>query len=163
MFFTYMFVFVSSIVYAHPPQEISLNYDLKTKTLEVQASHNSGGDDDHYIRKVVIRKGDDSPIIVYSNKEQVSPNSFTTNIGLEIETKAGDILSVELYCSKGGKKLETYVIQDKLVIKDAKKENIIEGTPNVDSTIIKEDEEDLKTMGIDEEEYESWDFYEEDY
>ena len=91
-------------VYAHPPESIKMNFDIKKQTLKVDMEHDVKDITKHYINKVVIKvNGKDAITEEYktqtNKKEQL--DSYTLK-GI----KAGDEIAVTGYCSISGKKTE---------------------------------------------------------
>ncbi|MCK9616130.1 MAG: hypothetical protein M0R48_11680 [Candidatus Omnitrophica bacterium] len=93
--------FVSGIAYAHPPSDIKINFDPDTKMLNAVISHNTSNPVNHYIKKVDIGLNGKEIIGHLISRED---NNETQTVSYLIpDAKAGDILSVEGYCSISGK------------------------------------------------------------
>ena len=93
--------FVSSVAYAHPPSDIKITYDPKTKILTAFIMHNVSDVKKHYINKVDVGlNGRD--IISQSISQQ--DNNISQKVSYLIpDAKEGDTLSVEGHCSISGK------------------------------------------------------------
>lgn len=91
----------SSSAYAHPPSDMKITYDLRTKILRAIIMHNVSDPKKHFIRRVDVglnRK----EIINHSISQQ--DNNFSQTVSYLIpDAKVGDRLSVEAYCSISGK------------------------------------------------------------
>jgi len=96
-----LFVTVYSIVYAHPPSDIIITYDAATKTLKAVIMHNVSNPAGHFIKKVDIALNGQE---IIEHKISRQDNNTTQTVTYLIpDTKAGDTLSVEAYCSISGK------------------------------------------------------------
>ncbi len=98
---TCFFVLVSSIVYAHPPSDIIVTFDPKTKILNAVIIHNVSSPENHFIKKVDIALNGQEIIEHKLSKQDNNPSQTVSYLIPDI--KAGDILSVEAYCSISGK------------------------------------------------------------
>ncbi len=89
------------MAYAHPPSDIIITFDPKTKILDAVIIHNVSNPKAHFIKKVDIAL----------NGQEITTRNFSSqdnNASQEVkcpvpEEKTGDILSVEAYCSISGK------------------------------------------------------------
>jgi len=97
----------TSIVYAHPPKDIEISYEPATKMLTAIIVHDTSNPLGHYIKKVDIGLNDQE-IIQQTISRQDNNNSQKVSFYIP-DTKAGDRLSVEGYCSISGK-LEKEII-----------------------------------------------------
>ncbi len=93
--------FVSSAAYAHPPSDIKITYDSKTKILTALITHNVSDIKKHYINKVDV--GLNGKEIISHAISQQDNNISQTVSYLIPDAKVGDNLSVEAYCSISGK------------------------------------------------------------
>jgi len=95
-----LFVF-SSIAYAHPPSDIKITFDSKTKMLSAVIIHDVANSLNHYIKQVDVGlNGKD--IIVQNISRQ--DNNYSQTVSYFIpDAKVGDVLSVEGHCSISGK------------------------------------------------------------
>ncbi|OGX20718.1 MAG: hypothetical protein A3K54_04735 [Omnitrophica WOR_2 bacterium RBG_13_44_8] len=92
---------VYSLAYAHPPSDIKITYDAKTKILTAVIYHNVSNPANHHIGKVDI--GLNGKEVVEHKISRQDNNTTQTVSYLIPDTKAGDTLSVEAYCSISGK------------------------------------------------------------
>lgn len=95
-----LFLF-SATVYAHPPQEIQVAYDAKTKMLSAVIVHNVSNPATHFIKHVDIALNGKEII-----KQEVSrqDNNVSQSVIYVIpDARTGDVISVEGYCSISGK------------------------------------------------------------
>lgn len=92
-------------VSAHPPQSVTLSYDLETKVLAVTVTHKrfSGS---HYINKVEIKKNNAS-VASHSYTNQPS-ETFTYTY--QIDAVIGDVIEVKVTCSKFGSTSEKITV-----------------------------------------------------
>ena len=92
---------IASIAYAHPPSDIKITFDPKTKMLQAVIMHNTNNPISHYIKKVDV--GLNGKEIIGHNIPREDNNETQTVSYLIPDIKDGDILSVEAYCSISGK------------------------------------------------------------
>jgi hypothetical protein len=95
------FVAMCSMAYAHPPQDITITYDAKTKMLTAVILHNVSNPTHHYIAKVSV--GLNHQEIVVQGLSCQDDNSGQTVMYHVPGIKSGDTLWVEAYCSISGK------------------------------------------------------------
>ncbi|MCX5668543.1 MAG: hypothetical protein NTX89_00250 [Candidatus Omnitrophica bacterium] len=98
-FFT-LFV-LSAVAYAHPPSDIKITFDPKTKILNAVIIHDVSNPRAHYIKKVDVALNG-KKIIEQSISVQDNFDSQTVSY-LIPDAKVGDVFSVEGYCSISGK------------------------------------------------------------
>lgn len=97
----FFFLLLISSAYAHPPSDIAISFDLKTKILKVVIVHNVSNPLNHYINKVNVGlNGKD--VIQQQISKQDNNNSQTVSYFIP-DAKLGDIISVDGYCSISGK------------------------------------------------------------
>jgi len=87
--------------YAHPPSDIKISFEPKTKTLYAIIIHDVSNPADHFIKKVDVGLNG-KEIIEHIISRQDNNNSQTVSY-LIPDVKSGDVLSVEGYCSISGK------------------------------------------------------------
>ncbi|MBU1931062.1 hypothetical protein KJ972_06205 [Candidatus Micrarchaeota archaeon] len=92
---------VVSMAYAHPPSDIKITFDPKTKMLEAVIVHNTSNPINHYIKKVDI--GLNGKEIIEHTISREDNNQTQTVRYLIPDAKGGDVISVEGYCSISGK------------------------------------------------------------
>ncbi|MDP2921026.1 MAG: hypothetical protein Q8O12_01470 [Candidatus Omnitrophota bacterium] len=93
--------FMCSLAYAHPPSDIKLTFDSKTKILKAVIMHNVSDVKKHFINKVDVGLNG-KEIIEHSISRQDNNISQTVSY-LIPDAKPGDKLSVEGYCNISGK------------------------------------------------------------
>ncbi|HTZ11295.1 MAG TPA: hypothetical protein VMD04_02805 [Candidatus Margulisiibacteriota bacterium] len=101
--FLVLFVFLAMVssAYAHPPSDIIITFNQQTKMLEAVIMHNVSNPENHYIKKVDVgRNGKEIISQEFSRQEN---NEIQTVHYLITDAKAGDVFSVEGYCSISGK------------------------------------------------------------
>ncbi|MCX5692441.1 MAG: hypothetical protein NTX47_01965 [Candidatus Omnitrophica bacterium] len=90
-----------SLAYAHPPSDIKITYDSKTKILTALIMHNVSDVNKHYIYKVNVGLNG-GEIISHAISRQ--DNNINQKVSYLIpDAKAGDKISVEGYCNISGK------------------------------------------------------------
>lgn len=94
------FVF-NAVAYAHPPSDIKITFDSKTKMLSAVIVHDVSNPSKHYIKKVDVALNG-KEIIEQSISKQDNLNSQQVSFFLP-DAKVGDVISVEGYCSISGK------------------------------------------------------------
>jgi len=101
--FLIVFVFAAAIstAYAHPPSDIKITFDPKTKMLEAVIMHNTSNPLNHYIAKVDV--GLNGKEVIEHAISREDNNESQTVIYLIPDAKDGDVISVEGYCSISGK------------------------------------------------------------
>lgn len=104
----FVFLFVASEAYAHPPYDIRISFDPKTKILHALIMHNVSNPLNHYIKKVDIGLNG-KEIIEHSISRQDNNESQAVSY-LIPDAKEGDVLSVEGYCSISGKLKKTITV-----------------------------------------------------
>jgi len=95
------FVLTYSLAYAHPPSDIIISYDAKTKILKAVIMHNVANPQKHYIKKVDVGLNG-KEIIEHSISRQDNFTSQTVSYFIP-DALPGDKISVEGYCSISGK------------------------------------------------------------
>ncbi len=97
----FVFISVFSVAYAHPPSDIKITFDAKTKILQAVIMHNTSNPLNHYIKKVDV--GLNGKEIIEHTVSKQDNNESQTVIYLIPDVKDGDVISVEAYCSMSGK------------------------------------------------------------
>ncbi|MFA5300765.1 MAG: hypothetical protein WC389_21455 [Lutibacter sp.] len=96
-----IFSAVASIAFAHPPSDIKIIFDSKTKMLEAVIMHNTSNPATHYIKKIDI--GLNGAEIIEHIVSREDNNGSQTVKYLIPDAKDGDVISVEGYCNLSGK------------------------------------------------------------
>jgi len=93
--------FVSSVAYGHPPSDIKISYDSKTKILTAFIMHNVSDAKKHFINKIDVGLNGRE---ILSQAISQQDNKISQKVMYLIpDAKEGDKLSVEGYCSISGK------------------------------------------------------------
>ena len=95
--------------YADPPENVALNYNIKTQTLTVTITHKSSFTGFHYVKQVEIKK----------NNEHAGKNDYYTSqpgkvsfvYTYNVPAAVNDILEVTASCNIQGKKTATLKIE----------------------------------------------------
>ena len=100
--FLVVFVFAAAIaiVYAHPPSDIKITFDAKTKILQAVIMHNTSNPVNHYISKVGV----------WLNGKEIIGHTISREDNNESQTVAylipdandADVISVDGTCSISG-------------------------------------------------------------
>lgn len=86
--------------YAHPPSDIIITFDPKTKILNAVIMHNVSNPQNHYIKKVDIALNGQE---IIEHKISIQDNNTTQTVSYIIpEAKIADSISLEAYCSISG-------------------------------------------------------------
>jgi len=93
--------FMCSLAYGHPPSDIKITFDSKTKILKAVIMHNVSDVKKHFINKVGV--GLNGKGVIEHSISQQDNNISQTVSYLIPDAKPGDMLSVEGYCSISGK------------------------------------------------------------
>jgi len=91
----------STMAFAHPPSNIKIQFDDKTKILTAVIEHRVSNPKSHYINKVDI--GLNGKEIQMLSFEEQETNTYQTVKFVVPQAKKGDTLSVEGYCNLSGK------------------------------------------------------------
>jgi len=97
----FAFFVLSAVAYAHPPSDIKITFDPKTKILNAVIMHDVSNPSKHYIKKVDVALNG-KEIIQQNISRQDNFDSQTVSY-LIPDAKVGDVFSVEGYCSISGK------------------------------------------------------------
>lgn len=91
--------FTAGPAWARPPSKINAQYDSKNHVLMLDIHHISRDNLNEYVKRVEIRKNDDSPIIK-TPRQQINPNIQYLDVALKAEK--GDVISIMAESSLGG-------------------------------------------------------------
>jgi len=91
---------ICSTAYAHPPSDIKITYNLKTKIMTAIIMHNVSDVKKHFIYKIIT--GLNGKEIINQARSQQDNNISQTVSYLIPDVNAGDSLSVEGYCNLSG-------------------------------------------------------------
>ena len=98
---TFLFAALFSMAYAHPPADIIITFDPKTKILNAVIMHNVNNPESHFIKKLDIGlNGKEIIELNIGRQDNFVSQSVTYTIP---DAKTGDTISVEAYCSISGK------------------------------------------------------------
>ena len=92
-----IFLAAASLAYAHPPSDIKITFDAKTKMLHAVILHNVKDALKHYINKVDVALNG-KKIIEHNISKQDNNESQAVDY-LIPDAKDGDVLSVDGFCS----------------------------------------------------------------
>jgi hypothetical protein len=94
---------------AHPPKDVSLEFDPDNHMLTVTATHDTRDVTKHYVGTIQVSLNGDK-IIEQKFKSQLTPDIQVTHYFI-YDAKMGDELSVTALCSIAGKKTVTLKIE----------------------------------------------------
>jgi len=105
---TALLILVTVPLFAHPPKNVTLEYDYDTKILSVVVQHSVNNISKHHINKVVVE---------VNGKKQIE-QTFTRQMDAEqhevlykiIDVDEGDKLTVTGYCNISGKKRSELIV-----------------------------------------------------
>jgi hypothetical protein len=103
-----LFCMHPGITYAHPPQNIHLEYDMFFQNLTVKITHKSAAPDQHYIKSVIIKKNGK---VFSTTPYESQPDKETFTYTYKVSAKDGDVLEVTAACSVFGSKTEKISIK----------------------------------------------------
>lgn len=95
--------------YAHPPRDIKISYDPSTKMLRAVIEHGTSNPSAHYIKKVDISLNGKE--ILQQEISRQDDGSSQHVVYFIPDAKVGDEISVEGYCSIGGKLKKRITVQ----------------------------------------------------
>ena len=107
LFILFFLVFLVIDSWAHPPSDITLEYDKERKILKILLKHVTEDIQEHRIRKIIVTKNNEEPLKFYYSS-QTSPKEFIQEISLEAQS--GDTIVVKAICSQAGNKEETLLV-----------------------------------------------------
>lgn len=109
---------------AHNPEEMDLNYEKDTPTLELRITHNVANPNNHYIEQIDIEIND----MMYDSYQYNSqPSTSTITYTFTIEAESNDEIMVTAYCSIAGS------IQESLTVES--EEDTPPGSPSIDGPV----------------------------
>ncbi len=100
------------VIMAHPPKNLTAEYDMASQKLTVRFDHGSFSSKMHYISIVEVKKN--AQVVInqtYKNQPDKNPFEYT----YEIPAKVGDVLEIKATCNMYGSKTISITIaqQDK--------------------------------------------------
>jgi hypothetical protein len=104
-----IFFTVASTAYAHPPSDIKISFDPNTKVVTAVIMHYVSNPLNHYIKKVDL--GLNGREIIEQSISRQDNNDSQTVSYLIPDVKAGDVVSVEGYCSISGTLKKQIVVE----------------------------------------------------
>lgn len=108
LFFMLSFFFTIAVTaYAHPPSDIQITFDVKTKMLKAVIMHEVSNTLNHYINKVDV--GLNGKAVISHSISRQDNNTSQTVSYLIPDAKEGDEVSVAGYCSLSGQ-LQKHII-----------------------------------------------------
>lgn len=102
-------IFFSSS-FSHPPSNIEINYDIKTKELTISINHTVRDVKDHYIDKIILLLNDKK--IIEQNSTIQIDNSKQIYKYIIPDLKLNDRITITAKCNKFGTLKRDFVIKD---------------------------------------------------
>ena len=101
IFMVFAGLLITSAAYAHPPSDIKISFDAKTKMLTAVILHNTSNPAGHYIKKVDVGLNGKEIIEQHISRQDNNLSQLVTYLIPDVKNK--DVISVEGYCSISGK------------------------------------------------------------
>ena len=95
-------------VFADPPQDVVLSYNLQTQTLTVTITHNSLFTGMHYVKQIEIKKNNEP---VSKNDYKSQPDGTTFVYTYNIPAAENSVFDVTASCNIFGKKTATLTVK----------------------------------------------------
>ena len=96
----FLFLLITTTAMAHPPAEVTAQFDLEKSILAVEISHNvGGGSNSHYIKELTISLGG-KEVIVQKTTRQISDTQ--TFLYFMPTVEAGDEIGIVAVCNIAG-------------------------------------------------------------
>jgi len=99
LFIIFILTVMVNIASARPPKNLELTYDLESKLLHIELDHIVDDRNEDYIRKLIIQKNEEEPLIKYY-RSQTNMRKFIKDI--EIDAEVDDVIQVKALSSEGG-------------------------------------------------------------
>ena len=107
----FLFFLITTTVMAHPPGEVTAQFDLESNILSVEVTHNvGGGSSSHYIGEVIISLNGKG-VIVQKTTRQISDTQ--TFLYFMPAVEAGDEIGIVAVCNVGGQGNIQIIAEDK--------------------------------------------------
>ncbi|HPT18571.1 MAG TPA: PQQ-dependent sugar dehydrogenase [Methanothrix sp.] len=94
---------------AHPPSQVSLNYDSANQSLQVTTTHTVSNPSGHYVFKVDVLKNGE---MVLTKEYTSQPTGSTFTYDYPVNATAGDVLKATAYCSIAGSRSAEITVGD---------------------------------------------------
>ncbi len=104
-----VFLLLPQPVYADPPEDVALNYNMKTQTLTVTITHKSSFTSFHYVKQVEIKKNNEPA--GKSDYYTSQPGKVSFVYTYKVPAAVNDILEVTAICNVQGKKTATLKVE----------------------------------------------------
>lgn len=104
-----MFMLMPIASWATPPSEVTVSYDQDKQVLHVEAKHPSDRLERHFLRVMKISH-DATELKTVTFPRQTLAWGLSTDV--DLPTKGGEHIKVELFCSQGGHKDATIDIPE---------------------------------------------------
>ena len=106
-----LLLLITTTAMAHPPGEVTAQFDLEKSILSVEVAHNvGGGSNSHYIDEVIISLNG-KEVIVQKTTRQISDTQ--TFLYFMPAVEAGDKIGIVAVCNVGGQGNIEITVKDK--------------------------------------------------
>ena len=107
------FLFLSVLVFAHPPKEVALSYDPATKMLTITVTHlikQSLVSDPakHYVKEISVKINDKSVVVANYSSQQADEGD---KVIFMLNLKSADKVTVRAVCSMAGDKTSELMVK----------------------------------------------------
>lgn len=109
LLFTLVMVFLfSTVIMAHPPQNVNVKFNMEDKMLTVEVTHNVGGSNtSHYVDEIIVTYNDEEIVMQKPGQQLNNKEMFYYYMpGLE----DGDEITINTNCSIQGNRSVNYTI-----------------------------------------------------
>ena len=102
-------VLYSAFAFAHPPQDMVLDYDIDTQILSVSITHISPAPNSHYVNRIDVERNDE---VIISEEYDSQPTTSEYTNTYDISAVIGDELIVTAYCNIQGSITRSITVRD---------------------------------------------------
>jgi len=107
----FLFLLITTTAIAHPPAEVTAQFDLEKNILAVEVAHNvGGGSNSHYIGEITIRLNGKEVIVQKTTRQISNTQTFLYFIPA---VEAGDEIGILAVCNVGGQGNIQIIVEDK--------------------------------------------------
>jgi len=101
------FLLYTGTVEAHPPSDVSIDYDIADEELTVSITHSVGDPQSHYIYNVVVEVDGDT---VIDQDYQEQPDDTNFQYTYDLVAGPGSVIEVTAYCNQAGSGSDTFEV-----------------------------------------------------
>lgn len=105
-----LFLTCAFSAFSHPPKSITINTDLKTKSIKITVNHEVKNTEEHFISEIkVLLNGQEIEKITYTKQTSASDEILILKSD---DLKEGDKIEVIAKCNKMGQKKSEIVVKN---------------------------------------------------